>query len=158
MQGYSVTAAPRARSFSERAPMRSLGRVTTISLPFKGKASNQSNFSESVQTLPTTMMAGLSILASAAAWGSAPRVEMRLRWRGVVPRSMTAAGISASMPASKSPWQMAGSAVTPMRKTKVPPVRFKASKSMVSLAPALAWPVMIWRDEQKSRWVTGMPA
>ena len=39
----------------------------------------------------------------------------------------------------------------------VPFVRTRASKSMSRAFPALAWPVTMWREEVKSRWVTGMP-
>ena len=38
MQGNSSTWAPRARSFPERAPARSLGRVTMTRLPWRGRA------------------------------------------------------------------------------------------------------------------------
>ena len=104
------------------------------------------------------MMAGLSIRAAWAAWGSSPRVETSFRCLGVVPRSTTAAGMAGSIPAFKSPSQIIGRAVTPIRNTRVPRVRQRASKSIFNSAPALAWPVMICSDEQKSRWVTGMPA
>ena len=88
------------------------------------------------------------MFASSAARGSFSSVDTTFRCRGRVPRSMTAAGIFPSMPASNRPLQIIGSAVTPMRNTSVPFVRRRASKSIFSSAPALAWPVMIWTEEQ----------
>ena len=85
-------------------------------------------------------------------------MAITFRCLGSVPRSMTAAGISAAIPAASRPLQIMGRAVTPMRNTSVPPVRRRASKSIFSSVPALAWPVMMCTEEQKSRWVTGIPA
>ena len=158
MQGYSSTSAPSARSSRQSVPFRSAGRVTITRLPLSGRLSNQSKRSDSAQTLPTTIMAGLLIFASCAACGSSASVEMILRWLGSVPLSTTAAGISSSMPARSNPLQISGSVDTPMRNTRVPPVRRSASKSIFSSASAFAWPAMICSDEQKSRCVTGMPA
>ena len=103
------------------------------------------------------LMAGLSTFPSAAVWARVATVASSRRWAGVVPRSTIAAGVSGSMPAFKSPSQMSGRLLTPMRKTRVPLVRTRASKSMSRALPARAWPVTMWREEVKSRWVTGMP-
>ena len=103
-------------------------------------------------------MAGLFTPAAFASWGSFSNEEISFRWPGQVPFSMTAAGISGAIPASSSPRQILGRLLTLIRNTRVPPVRRRASKSMCSSAPARAWPVMMWTEEQKSRWVTGMPA
>ena len=157
MQGYSHTSAPSERRRPDRVPARSFGRVTTTVLPFRGRRSNQSNCSARAHTCPTTMTAGLFTPASAARRGRSARVALVRRWAGVVPLSTVAAGVSGAMPASSRPRQMAGRADTPMRNTRVPPVRTRASKSMSSSLPERWWPVTMWREEQQSRWVTGMP-
>ena len=157
MQGYSHTSAPSARRRADRVPARSRGRVTTTRFPLRGRWSNQSNWSARAHTPPTTMTAGLWTAAASAARGSSARDALTRRWAGVVPRSTTAAGVSGAIPASSSPAQMVGRADTPMRKTRVPPVRTRASKSMASSFPARWCPVTMCREEQQSRWVTGMP-
>ena len=157
MQGYSKTSAPRSRSRRASVPVRSLGRVTTTRRPFRGRASNQSNSSARAHTGPKMLTAGLSTRPSSARPARVDRVPLSRRWAGVVPRSTRAAGVSGSMPAARSPAQSSGRLATPIRKTRVPPVRTRASKSMSRAFPALAWPVTMWREEVKSRWVTGMP-
>ena len=148
MQGNAVTFAPRALSFPQREPLRSAGRVTITSRPFRGRLSNQSKLSDRLHTLPTTMMAGLTMFASSAARGSFSSVDTTFRCRGRVPLSITAAGVSGDIPAACNPWQISGRVLTPMRNTSVPPARHSASKSMHSGTPARAWPVMMWTEEQ----------
>ena len=157
MQGYSTTSAPRSRSRPARVPARSLGRVTTTRLPFRGSLSNQSNRSPRAHTLPKTLMAGAPTRSAAAFSARVAAVASTRRCMGVVPCSTMDAGVSGSIPAATSPAQMALRLVTPMRNTRVPPVRTRASKSMSRGFPSRAWPVMMWSEEVKSRWVTGMP-
>ena len=157
MAGSSSTSAPCLRSFKAMADTNSLGLVTSTLQPARGSFSYQANSSAREQTRPTTMMAGVPMPARAA---SSSRVEMvattRL-WPAVVPCCRMAAGISGSMPALLSPARMSGIAVTPMRKTRVPSVRTRASKSMFSSSPARLCPVIMCTEEQKSRCVTGIP-
>ena len=147
MQGYSHTSAPRERSFSERAPARSRGRVTRIRWPRRGRRSNQHSRGARAQTSPTTMTAGLRMPMAAERSGRVRNVASHRRWALVVPFSTAAAGVSGAMPAWSSPSARAGRAATPMRKTRVPPLRTRASKSMMRGLPERWWPVMMWTEE-----------
>ena len=124
MAGSSSTSAPNSRSGPDRADIRSRGRVTATRSPASGRFSAQANRSDSAQTFPTITTEGAE--NPWATWGSWARVETARRWRAVVPRSRMAAGISGSMPASKSPRQISGRVDTPIKKTSVPPSRTNA--------------------------------
>ena len=81
------------------------------------------------------------------------------RWAGVVPRAMTATGVSGARPPRTSASAMAARVVMPMRITSVPPARASASQSGPPAPPASPTrPVTTVTDEARPRWVTGMPA
>ena len=102
------------------------GRVTITRLPPSGRFSAQENRSANAQTSPTTMTAGVPTSASRAFWGRVSTVPEIRRWRAVVPRSKTAAGVAGSIPPPSSPAQSSSSAATPIKKTSVPPKRTSA--------------------------------
>lgn len=70
------------------------------------------------------------------------------RWKAVVPCSRTAAGVSGDIPAARSPWQISGRAVRPMRNTRVPPVSARARKGSSRGTPWRLCPVMMCTEEQ----------
>ena len=126
-------------------------------MPDNGNFSYQAKRSARAHTFPTTMMAGVSIPCRSTSCFSVDNVATTRFCPAVVPCCSTAAGISGSIPAPRSPLQISSSAVMPIKNTSVPPVRFNASKSQVNTCPALLCPVIICSEEQKSLCVTGIP-
>ena len=125
MAGSSTTSAPSSRSRAVKVPARRRGRVTKNRLPKRGRRSAQAKGSDSRQTPPTTITDGAS--RSRAASGRVSRVATTRLCPAVVPRWRAAAGMSGAIPASISPRHSAGRAPTPMRNTRVPPMRTRAS-------------------------------
>ena len=120
MDGSSSTSAPFSRSFAAVLEIFSLGLVTRIFHPANGSFSYHAKSSERVQTLPTTIMAGVLIFCLSDSFFKVEMVAITLLCPAVVPLDNTAAGISGSIPASIRPLQMSSMAVKPMRKTRVP--------------------------------------
>ncbi len=96
---------------------------------------------------------------------TAPRpdsVVRATRCAGVVPRAITATGVSGERPPRISASAMAARVAMPMRMTSVPPARARDSQSGPSAAPDPAGsptrPVTTVTDDARPRWVTGMPA
>ena len=113
----------------------------------------------SAATGPTTITAGgpRSTAASPAS------VVRAMRCPGVVPRAITATGVSGRRPPRTSASAIAALVVTPIRMTRVPPARARASQSGPSSPIASdpagppTRPVTTVTDDAKPRWVTGMP-
>ena len=157
MDGRDTVSAPSSRSFSASLEARSLGLVTSIFSPNSGSCSYQPKVSASLQTSPTTMMAGVPMPCLPASSSSSPSAATTRRCPAEVPRSSTAAGISAGIPAARSPLTISGRLRTPMRNTRVPPHATKDLKSISRVSPAFLCPVMMWTEEANSLWVTGIP-
>ncbi len=77
--------------------------------------------------------------------------------RAVVPRSITATGVSAGRPPATSASAMAARVVMPMRMTRVPPARASAAQSGSPVPGSPTRPVTTVTDEARPRCVTGMP-
>ena len=155
--GSSNTSAPLLRRSSAVRELRPFGLVTSTFHPARESFSYHPKSAASLHTLPTTIIAGVSIPCLSTSSFRVETVATTRFWSAVVPFWRTAAGISGSIPASRSPWQISASAAIPIRKTSVPFVSVSALKSMSYFFPALRCPVMICTDEQKSRCVTGIP-
>ena len=153
-----MTSAPKSRSFLEKEEISWRGLVTMMRLCPKGRFSAHANCSARVQTVPTTMIAGVWIFACFAFSGSVFKSATIRLWWAVVPCSKIAAGVSVDFPACTKPLQILSRALTPMRNTSVPSSWDKAVKSKASFSSAFLCPVMIWTEEAKLRWVTGIPA
>ena len=75
-------------------------RGTRTFQPNSGLVSNQDRLSRSATVVPTTARAGNSRVFMTLA--TSPRVVTRVAWRIVVPRSVSATGLSADRPAASS--------------------------------------------------------
>ena len=121
--GISRTSAPSLRRREAISDMCSFGLVSRIFLPARGRFSAHAKDSASLQTSPTTMIAGAWIPARRVSSSSVETVATRRLCLAVVPFSSTAAGMAGSMPASRSPRMIMGRAARPIRKISVPFVR-----------------------------------
>ena len=148
MVGSSIASAPFSLSIFARPELSSLGLVTTALTPASGRSSSQLKSSDSAATSPTTMTAGITTLAFFAASASPSTVEEMILCAAVVPFSMTAAGVSGSMPPPIRPFISTGSEDIPIRNTIVPPASASAAKSMSYVWSFLLWPVTTCTLEQ----------
>ena len=72
---------------------------------------------------------------------------------------MTAAGVAGSRPAAMSRAVMTGSVAMPMRITSVSTAVARRSQSTPPAAlPGSSWPVTTANEDERPRWVTGIPA
>ena len=82
-----------------------------------------------------------------------------VRWNGVVPLYTRAAGVSGFIPASMRCFEMRGRFFMPMTNTSVEALRARLGQSReLSFLSGFSWPVTMVTEEEKSLWVSGMPA
>ena len=159
MVGTSTTSAPRPSRSLDSAPAWTRDLVTRTRLPKSGRLSNQRMSFLSAATPPNTATTGgprprarpFSMMST-----SVPTTE---RWRGPVPHSTRAAGVSSGSPSEFSLATTDSNERHPIKTTSVPFVRARADQS--TSAPGLSGdsePVTNVTEEATPRCVTGMPA
>ncbi len=158
MVGTSRGSAPRSRSRAESRPACSRARGTSTVLPNRERFSYQAMRPRSPATSPITTTAGELTLACSAAAAMPARDAETTRCAGVVPCSITAAGVAGSRPASISREAMAPSRSTPMSTQIVPISASAAQRAVVAPFAGSSWPVTTAKALDRSRWVSGMPA
>ncbi len=128
MVGTSCGTAPYERSWSESEAACSLVRGTRTRQPKSGLDSNHDSWSRCAGALrsPTTAMTGRwpsgegRTLPCLKTWAMVPRVAFQVRWRVVVPATVTVSGVSGLRPAATSSPAAAATASRVVETTTVP--------------------------------------
>jgi hypothetical protein len=114
MAGVSTTSAPSCASRRASPLACARARVTAIVRPCSGRLSSHAISSPSFATGPTRVMAGGLTPSAATRAAISASVDTTACCPGSVPRSITAAGMSAGRPASIRRLEISGSCFTPM--------------------------------------------
>jgi hypothetical protein len=127
--------------------------------PNSGRWSNQAISSRRTTVHPMTMITGGEMPAASISSASVPSVAITVRWRGCVPHSIAAAGISSGMPAPISAAAIRGIVLTAMYSTSVPPLCASAAQLVIwAVLSGSSWPVTKVTEVESPRCVTGIPA